>query len=91
MTSVVHTYAQREDGTVVIGSGVVPLCAVEGCENQGQRQVCPFDGRYHHHGRIHYENDHPLLGGMRFRDLAQHGWLGICDPHYVDIKHLMED
>lgn len=36
------------------------LCAVTDCTADGRPQVCPYDGRYHHHGRIHYENDHRM-------------------------------
>ena len=61
-------------------------CAVEGCPNQGRPQVCPYDGRYHHHGRIHYENGHRLHPEMKFRPIDDGGWRGMCDFHYQLIE-----
>ena len=58
------------------------LCAVEGCDERGRPQVCPYDQRYHRHGCIHYENDHPFHPEMRFKSGA---WRRICDPHYATI------
>lgn len=63
-----------------------PLCAVVGCRTAGRPQVCPYDGRYHHHGRIHYEchtykhNDPGTE--LRFRKGA---WHLMCDEHYAQI------
>lgn len=54
-------------------------CAVEGCGINGRPQVCPYDGRYHHHGRIHYEQGHRWHPDLRFRE---GDWHRICDDHY---------
>ena len=59
------------------------LCAVEGCDRAGQRQVCLYDYAYHRHGAIHYVNDHPFHPDMTFKAGA---WRGICNPHYADMK-----
>lgn len=63
-----------------------PRCAVVDCERVGRPQVCPYDGRYHHHGRIHYENGHPWHPSLVFRhsNLAD-GWPYVCDVHYAEI------
>lgn len=61
------------------------LCAVVGCEAQGLPQVCLADGRYHHHGCIHYDH----LGskaGLTFRK----GWGWICETHYQQLKEAQE-
>lgn len=58
-------------------------CAVEGCEEEGQSQQCPFDGAYHHHGRIHYDRE-KTYGSLTFK---VDGWHLICDNHY---KQLIE-
>lgn len=55
-----------------------PCCVVD-CPNEGKRRICPYDGQYHHHGRIHYSCDHPAHS-LAFR--AGEGWLLICDEHY---------
>lgn len=62
------------------------LCSVVGCDNEGRPQVCPFDGRYHHHGRIHYENEHgyPERFGFRFRDDGV--WHRTCNAHLDAIR-----
>jgi hypothetical protein len=54
-------------------------CAVEGCTDRGRPQVCPYDGRYHRHGKVHYANEHPWHPTLAFRSGA---WRGICDRHY---------
>jgi len=53
-------------------------CAVVNCPNLGRRQICPFDGRYHGHGCIHYSNDDKRLN-LEFKT---DGWYYICDEHY---------
>jgi len=62
-------------------------CAVEGCEEAGRAQVCVYDGRYHWHGKIHYENGHPFHPELRFRALEDGGWRGVCNDHYQAIKN----
>ena len=56
------------------------LCAVDGCEKEGKPQVCPHDGRMHHHGRIHYDCGYPVHS-LKFRSMDE-GWFLICDEHY---------
>lgn len=53
-------------------------CAVVGCAREGSPQICPYDGRYHHHGRIHYDCGYPVHS-VKFRD---DGWHFVCDEHY---------
>ena len=56
------------------------ICAVIDCPGQGRPQVCLADGRYHHHGCIHYDH----LGekvGLEFRK----GWGWLCDEHYKQL------
>jgi uncharacterized protein (DUF1684 family) len=64
-------------------------CAVVDCENEGLRQVCPFDDRYHHHGRIHYPTDQESRERWKmvlpFRPLSE-GWLLMCDKHYGVVR-----
>ena len=55
------------------------LCAVVDCPARGRPQVCPYDGRYHHHGYIHYQNGHRWHPSLTFRAGA---WHGVCDRHY---------
>lgn len=64
----------------------VPQCAVVGCPERGRPQLCPYDGRYHHHGRIHYENGHPWHPAMRFYPISEEGWLFVCNQHYAEIE-----
>lgn len=59
------------------------LCAVEGCENRGQPQICPYDGSYHRHGKVHYENNHPRHPDVKFKAGA---WRGICKYHFDGIE-----
>ena len=67
-------------------------CAVIDCDNKGRRQVCPFDGRYHHHGLIHYGPDYPqLVDLIEFSPKGETGWLKICDPHYAIIHNAMAE
>jgi len=54
------------------------MCAVQGCRNPGRRQVCPYDNRYHHHGKIHYENQHRWHPDLHFK---RGPWRGVCDAH----------
>ena len=67
-------------------------CAVVDCENGGRSQICPFDDRYHHHGRIHYPTDQKEAEGwgsigLAFRPLSEGwGWLLICDEHYKVVR-----
>jgi hypothetical protein len=53
-----------------------PPCAVVDCASPGRSQVCPADGQYHSHGRIHYEHCHSDL-------TMRAGWHFICDDHYA--------
>jgi hypothetical protein len=61
-----------------------PQCAVVDCENDGRRQICPYDHRVHGHGRIHYPTDQgdrktwPSV--LNFRPLSD-GWFLMCDDH----------
>lgn len=55
------------------------LCAVEGCEKRARPQLCPYDGRYHGHGAIHYDCGHPK-SQLQFR---KGGWFWVCDEHYT--------
>lgn len=48
------------------------VCAFQDCNRRGHARVCPYDGRYHHHGCIHYPKDE------RMRD----GWCYVCDEHF---------
>jgi hypothetical protein len=60
-------------------------CAVVDCPEEGRTQVCPYDGKYHHHGRIHYGNDHPKTKDLlTFREGA--GWELVCDTHKAVIE-----
>jgi hypothetical protein len=52
-------------------------CAVEGCEEQGKPQVCPYDGRMHRHGKVHYDCGSPK-SALKFRGGR---WRLICDTH----------
>ena len=53
-------------------------CAVVGCTNPGKIKGCPYDGRLHHHGRIHYDCGYPP-SSLTFH---QRTWDLICDEHY---------
>jgi len=55
------------------------VCAVEGCSRIGSPQVCPYDGRYHHHGCIHYDCGYPQHS-VSFKQDGE--WHFICDEHY---------
>jgi len=54
------------------------VCAVRGCEREASPQICPFDGRYHHHGCIHYDRAPGRIPELEFLD----GWGWVCDFHY---------
>lgn len=54
-------------------------CAVVGCRSQGLPQICPYDGRYHHHGRIHYDCPRAQPTALEF---YQDEWDLLCDEHY---------
>jgi len=58
-------------------------CAVTDCKEAGRPQVCPYDGKYHHHGYIHYENGHRWHPQLTFKPGP---WRGICDPHMAEIN-----
>ena len=51
-------------------------CAVIGCANRGRVQICPYDGRYHHHGRIHYRDKPSTV------EFHKDAWDYVCDNHY---------
>lgn len=59
-------------------------CAVLDCPNEGRPQVCMYDGRFHHHGRIHYDCQRAdtTEHGLAFRP---NGWRLICDEHYATL------
>lgn len=61
--------------------GYGPQCAVKDCENQGRPQICPYDQRYHHHGRIHYDTIPSKLTFTKDR-----AWRFVCDEHYAVLK-----
>jgi hypothetical protein len=52
------------------------VCAFKDCTRRGGPKICPYDGRYHHHGCIHYD-----LKDERMRD----GWCWLCQPHYDEL------
>ena len=54
------------------------VCAVRGCERPASPQICPFDGRYHHHGCIHYDRTENVPDGVEYLK----GWGWVCDFHY---------
>ena len=56
-------------------------CAVKNCERQPFPQMCFYDGRIHHHGRIHYQGE--TQSNLTFRD----EWLWLCDHHYKILKN----
>lgn len=64
-------------------------CAVDGCPGVGRPQVCLYDGKYHHHGFIHYGMEYPEMRelGITFRE---GGWKGICNEHYALLKAARE-
>lgn len=77
------------DGGKVMGEpSAYDLCAVTDCMAWGEPQVCLWDGKYHHHGRIHYDNGYPsaVRGGLTFRDLDDGGWRGVCKAHMAIMR-----
>jgi hypothetical protein len=62
-------------------------CAVVDCGNPGRPQVCPYDGRFHHHGRIHYDCGYPAHS-LTFE---QGEWLYVCNEHYAILKREREE
>jgi hypothetical protein len=65
-------------------------CAAADCPNLGRPQVCPYDGRYHHHGRIHY-GDAPNRGvGQEGIAWRSEGWHLMCDAHYTQVEAWVE-
>ena len=63
-----------------------PLCAVDNCESRGRPQICFYDGKYHHHGMIHYSGGRPEHS-VTFRE----GWHKMCEEHYQLLKAERED
>lgn len=70
-------------------------CSVVDCPNPGRPQACPFDGKYHHHGRVHYSNDMATRAGIaaaglgiRFVEPGE-GWRYTCDRHIADLEHAL--
>ncbi len=53
-------------------------CAVLGCFQKPGPWVCPYDGRRHGHGAIHYDSGYPD-SALTFR---QGDWFWICEAHY---------
>ncbi len=62
-------------------------CAVIDCERPGRPQVCNADGKYHHHGRTHYNDHHPET--MQVRPIED-GWFFMCDEHNAEIAAWIE-
>lgn len=64
------------------------LCAVNDCTDPGKPQVCLYDGRYHHHGCIHYDcpRAEATGHGLTFRP----GWGLVCDRHYASLKTALD-
>lgn len=59
-------------------------CAVVGCAEHGKPHRCPYDGSFHHHGCVHYQEatEHGTHAhGLKFRK----GWAWLCDKHYADL------
>lgn len=54
------------------------VCAVVDCRQRGRPQVCYSDGRYHHHGCVHYDTADPRV--------RQYVWCWLCDEHYALLK-----
>lgn len=52
-------------------------CAVVDCLDRGGPRTCPYDGRYHRHGRIHYGT---IPSSLTFHKGA---WDYLCYGHYV--------
>ena len=55
-------------------------CAVIDCSREGKSQLCPYDGRFHHHGRIHYDCPRAQPTVLTF---DESDWHLICDEHYA--------
>ena len=55
-------------------------CAVKGCERKPYPEVCPYDGRRHHHGCIHYE-----FSGEAGLEFHQDHWMWVCMKHHADL------
>ena len=53
------------------------VCAFKDCANRGGPKICPYDGRYHHHGCIHYDMSDPRM--------RQGGWCYVCQGHYEEL------
>lgn len=75
-------YGELPDDVILPGpwlsSDVDDRCAVEGCDKRGRPHVCPYDGRYHHHGCIHYDCGYPQHSVAFKTD----GWRWVCNEHY---------
>lgn len=67
------------------------LCAIKDCPNPGKAQICPYDGKFHHHGLIHYDchfGRNPVIHSvLQFRE---GGWYAMCDEHYTILKAELE-
>jgi hypothetical protein len=61
------------------------ICAVEGCDEEGHPHQCPYDGRSHHHGCIHYEC-------YQSDDLVwrKGNWFWMCFPHFHQCEAELE-
>jgi hypothetical protein len=57
------------------------LCAVDGCEAEGQAHRCPADDTQHFHGCVHYEHVSEALYVEHQCKLRQ-GWGLLCAKHY---------
>lgn len=63
------------------------MCAVMDCNEKGKVQWCPYDGRLHSHGMIHYDCGYPQHS-VKFRTDR---WRLICDKHFELVKNERED
>jgi len=59
-------------------------CAVVNCPEHGGPQVCPYDKKYHRHGRIHYDCGYPVHS-VTFHPIEE-GWFYVCNSHYALLK-----
>ena len=60
-------------------------CIVEDCRNEPKPQVCPYDGKRHHHGSIHVE----CYKGTKLKFRSGY-WMWICDEDYKECEDELE-
>lgn len=74
------SFGKRSDGTGGLGTTAnASRCAVVGCSEPGRPQVCPYDGRRHGHGAVHYDCGSPPSALTFHED----DWYWVCDTHYA--------